>query len=74
MIACNSCKGTNIVERIWVRVNEETCQKGKNGNYETYYPIDWRMHDKSCSDEFWCKDCNDDTIIFDNEEVISGTE
>ena len=36
MIACNSCKGTNIVERIWVRVNEETQQKGKDGNNATY--------------------------------------
>ena len=72
MIACNECKGTNISEQLWVNTNDIIFVKGKSGFHtKTYYAIDYEMQDKASTDIYLCLDCNEDTIVYDNEDKES---
>ena len=66
MLACNECKGTNISEQLWVHTNDYILKDGK-----TYYSVDFHLLDKSECGMYWCNDCNDETIPYDNEDKES---
>ena len=57
MIECKKCKGTDILEQIWVRVNEHLVKV----NEVEAYPVAHDMTDKTGT-TLWCSECNEEVI------------